>query len=86
MTTEKDAPAFPSVGEGFGNPLYSAPGMTKREYAAFMMAQGLLAGMSGESSRIPSGHFASGIAVSATEIADALLAELARRQGGLSDE
>ncbi len=27
-------PAFPSVGEGFGNPLYSAPGMTLRDYFA----------------------------------------------------
>jgi hypothetical protein len=27
-------PAFPSVGEGFGNPSYSAPGMTLRDWFA----------------------------------------------------
>jgi hypothetical protein len=35
MTTNKDGgPAFPSVGEGFGNPSYSAPGMTLRDWFA----------------------------------------------------
>lgn len=27
-------PAFPSVGEGFGNPSYSAPGLSLRDYFA----------------------------------------------------
>ena len=36
-------PAFPSVGEGFGNPNYSTPGMTLRDYFAAAALQGLLA-------------------------------------------
>ena len=36
-------PAFPSVGEGFGNPLYSAEGMTLRDYFAGQALAGLLA-------------------------------------------
>jgi hypothetical protein len=44
MTTNKDGgPAFPSVGEGFGNPSYSAPGMTLRDWFAGQALQGLLA-------------------------------------------
>lgn len=35
MTKTPDRPAFPRVGEGFGNPAYDAPGMTIRE--AFAM-------------------------------------------------
>ena len=35
-------PAFPSVGEGFGNPTYSAPGMSLRQWYAGMAMQGLL--------------------------------------------
>jgi hypothetical protein len=35
MNTINDGgPAFPSVGEGFGNPNYSAPGMTLRDWFA----------------------------------------------------
>jgi hypothetical protein len=35
MSTINDGgPAFPSVGEGFGNPSYSAPGMTLRDWFA----------------------------------------------------
>jgi len=34
MTINDGGPAFPSVGEGFGNPSYSAPGMTLRDWFA----------------------------------------------------
>ena len=37
-----DEQAFPSVGEGFGNTLYSAPGMTIRQLVAAMAMQGIL--------------------------------------------
>jgi len=33
-TINHGGPAFPSVGEGFGNPSYSAPGMTLRDWFA----------------------------------------------------
>jgi hypothetical protein len=36
-------PAFPSTGEGFGNPNYSAPGMTLRDYFAAKAMQAILA-------------------------------------------
>lgn len=39
MTNANDA-AFASVGEGFGNPKYSANGLTKREYFAAVAMQG----------------------------------------------
>jgi hypothetical protein len=42
MTNGNDQ-AFASVGEGFNNSLYSAPGLTKREYFAAMAMQGLVA-------------------------------------------
>jgi hypothetical protein len=34
-------PAFPSVGEGFGNPSYSAPGMTLRDWFAGQALAGI---------------------------------------------
>ena len=34
--------AFPSVGEGFGDPRYSTVGLTKREWFAGMALQGML--------------------------------------------
>jgi hypothetical protein len=33
-TINNGGPAFPSVGEGFGNPKYSTPGMTLRDWFA----------------------------------------------------
>lgn len=41
--TNDGGPAFPSVGEGFGNPSYSAPGMTLRDYFAGQALIGQLA-------------------------------------------
>jgi len=40
--TNGNEQAFASVGEGFDNPLYSASGLSKREYFAGLMAQGLI--------------------------------------------
>ena len=34
MSARDGGPAFPRTGEGFGNPLYDAPGMTLRDYFA----------------------------------------------------
>lgn len=36
-------PAFPCVGEGFGNPHYHAPGMTLRDWFAGQALAGMLA-------------------------------------------
>jgi hypothetical protein len=36
-------PAFPSVGEGFNNPLYSAPGMSLRDWFAGQVMTGICA-------------------------------------------
>jgi hypothetical protein len=41
--TNNGGPAFPSVGEGFGNPSYSAPGMTLRDYFAGQALAGMFA-------------------------------------------
>jgi hypothetical protein len=42
MSTINDGgPAFPSVGEGFGNPSYSAPGMTLRDWFASQALAGV---------------------------------------------
>lgn len=34
MSKPENPPAFPRTGEGFGNPLYDAPGMTLRDWFA----------------------------------------------------
>ena len=47
MTINDGGPAFPSVGEGFGNPSYSAPGMTLRDWFAGQALQGLIASRCG---------------------------------------
>jgi hypothetical protein len=62
--TNDGGPAFPSVGEGFGNPSYSAPGMTLRDWFAGQALAGLLA-HTGESER--------NRAVAAYRYADAML-------------
>lgn len=44
MTDRTDGgPAFPRVGEGFGNPNYDAPGMTLRDYFAGQALAGVMA-------------------------------------------
>lgn len=43
MAIDDGGPAFPRVGEGFGNPLYDAPGMTLRDYFAGQALTGLIA-------------------------------------------
>jgi hypothetical protein len=43
MTINDGGPAFPSVGEGFGNPSYSAPGMTLRDWFASQALAGMCA-------------------------------------------
>lgn len=42
MSANDGGQAFPSVGEGFGNPQYSAPGMTLRDYFAGQVIVALL--------------------------------------------
>ena len=49
MTTINDGgPAFPSVGEGFGNPSYSAPGMTLRDWFATHATEADIAAVRGQ--------------------------------------
>ena len=70
MSARNDGgPAFPSIGEGFGNPLYSAPGMSLRDYFAAQALPFCLAefGSNAEDQR----QFAE----AAYQIADAMLAE-----------
>jgi len=68
--TNAGGPAFPSVGEGFGNPSYSASGMTLRDYLAAQALAGMV-------SRAPVGaEFSfSDYAVQAYFFADAMLVE-----------
>ncbi len=42
MNDKTGGPAFPSEGEGFGNPKHSAPGMTLRDYFAAQALKGML--------------------------------------------
>lgn len=44
MANKDGGPAFPSVGEGFDNPLYSAPGMTLRDWFAGQAMAAFIAG------------------------------------------
>jgi hypothetical protein len=60
-------PAFPSVGEGFGNPSYSAPGMTLRDWFAGQALAGALADPTCDLSPIE-------LAKKTYEFADAMLA------------
>jgi hypothetical protein len=60
-------PAFPSVGEGFGNPSYSAPGMTLRDWFAGQALAGALADPTCDLSPIE-------LAKKIYEFADAMLA------------
>lgn len=65
--------AFPSVGEGFNDPRYSAPGMSLRDFFAGMALQGLAV-----DARRPIITEASlGMASAAYMLADAMLAERA---------
>jgi hypothetical protein len=70
-------PAFPSEGEGHGNPKYHSPGMTLRDWFA---GQVLIA--MGTWSPAPYNHYAAqrvaAQAAHAYEVADAMLAERAK--------
>ena len=70
MSTKKmGGPAFPSVGEGFGDPRYSAAGMTLWDYYAAAV-------LSGVTTDIISPENA---CIYAANAADAMLAERERR-------
>jgi hypothetical protein len=40
--TDTSKPAFPRLGEGFGDERYDTPGMTLREYAAIKAMQAII--------------------------------------------
>jgi hypothetical protein len=63
-------PAFPSVGEGFGNPSYSAPGMTLRDWFAGQALAGMLINYTTQKFGVGEQTCAKG----AYEFADAMLA------------
>jgi hypothetical protein len=62
--------AFPSVGEGFGNPSYSAPGMTLRDWFAGQALAGMLINYTTQKFGVGEQTCAKG----AYEFADAMLA------------
>ncbi len=65
--TKTGGPAYPRMGEGFGNPQYDTPGMTLLDHFAGLAMQGLLgAGRTGA---------AKDFAMTAYEIAAAMIAE-----------
>jgi hypothetical protein len=68
--TNNGGPAFPSVGEGFGNPSYSAPGMTLRDYFAGQALAGIL--LNYTTQKFGASEFTVGTA--AYQYADAMLA------------
>jgi hypothetical protein len=76
--------AFPRVGEGVGNPLYDAPGMTLRDYFAAQAMQATLSSETAVAEIMASDMGADrlGLAKSVAEIAymfaDAMLAERAK--------
>lgn len=71
--------AFPSTGEGFGNPKYSAPGMTLRDYFAAKAMTVIMADWYSDADRITRSGFpcdsenAGDIAELAFVMADAML-------------
>ena len=78
--SEKDGgPAFPSEGEGHGNPKYHSPGMSLRDYFAAAALTGIMARMHESIQHVGSDTFPSNISTHAYRIADALLK--ARTQG-----
>jgi hypothetical protein len=67
MAKDDGGPAFPRVGEGFGNSLYDAPGMSLRDWFAGQALVGLVVNDETTSVHCP-------LSARAYEIADAMLA------------
>lgn len=85
-TNLSNEPAFPQseskLGNKMGDEHLGVEGLTKREYAAIMAMQGLLAGRSYDVNN--GGEFwcqPKETAITAVQLADALLAKLARKEG-----
>ena len=64
--------AFPSEGEGHGNPMYHSPGMTLRDWFAGMALQGILAQCAG--ARVDTNRL-SDFAVAAYKLSDEMITE-----------
>ena len=80
MTEKNDGgPAFPSEGEGFGNPKYHAPGMSLRDYFAGQALSGMLTQAEAKSIEFLPGLYKT-CAKAAYDIADALLAQREKEQ------
>jgi hypothetical protein len=71
VSAPENPPAFPRVGEGFGNPLYDTPGMTLRDWFAGQIASGMAA----HSGTAGASYGPGDIAARSYEIADAMLSE-----------
>jgi hypothetical protein len=72
---ERDGgPAFPRVGEGFGNPRYDAPGMTLRDWFAGQAMAAALGAFLSDPKGQPDARNKDIIAASSYAIADAMLA------------
>lgn len=74
-------PAFASVGEGFGNPNYSTPGMTLLDYFAGQVVGSAYVDFLATTN--PK-HAETRIAKQAYQVAEAMIAEKRRREGGAS--
>jgi hypothetical protein len=82
VSAPDNPPAFPRTGEGFGNPLYDAPGMTLWDYFAAAALPGLIRTVIGAGlDKSRAGEVVRAVTGSAGEFADAMLAE--RKARGL---
>jgi hypothetical protein len=72
-TNDDGGPAFPRLGEGFGNPNYDTAGMTLRDWFAGQALAGLLANGDGPNAKWAE-HFPSA-ATWAYGLADSMIAE-----------
>lgn len=77
MTEKKTGgPAFPSEGEGHGNPKYHSPGMTLRDWFAGRVLEGMLAHATRYKPHLGDSHnWRAAISEEAYQMADAMLAE-----------
>lgn len=75
--SKADEPAFPTIASRDEDLFFSLPGLTKREYFAGLAMQGICAAKDEVGELIHHGY--EWIAISSVKVADALLAELEKK-------